>query len=268
MQLYCGDCLDILPQLEPGSIDAVVTDPPYGIGFKYASHDDTPDGYGAWLWQRLLAAESSCTPGSPVFVWQAMLNIRKFHEWFPREFRLFASAKNFVQMRPTPMQYSYDPVIVWWTEGKAWSKGTNSRDFHISNTAGVISNPDNIERGHPCPRPVDAMLLVVDQWAREAGTVCDPFMGSGTTGVAAVQLGRRFIGIEIDPKYFEVARKRIEIEYRRGTPPMYLSERSSGNGINNKNRKSTGLGSMRGYPYLGSSKAVIKNNKTSNSKGD
>ena len=80
--LYLGDCRDVLPTL--GKVDAVVTDPPYGVGLKYASHDDAPDsyegGYGLWLWERLEVAEALLRPGSPVFVWQAGRNLRRFNE--------------------------------------------------------------------------------------------------------------------------------------------------------------------------------------------
>lgn len=207
-RLACGDCLDILPEIE--GVDAVVTDPPYGIGFKYESHDDTLDGYGEWLWTCIELAESACSPGSPVFVWQAMKNCRQFPEWFPREYRVFAAAKNFVQMRPIPMQYSYDPVIVWWTEGEIWSAGTATRDFHIANTAPVIAKPGNIEREHPCPRPLDQVGHIVSQWVRPDSIALDPFMGSGTTGVACARLGRKFVGIEKEPRYFDIACRRIE----------------------------------------------------------
>ena len=212
--LYLGDCLEILSKL--GKIDAVVTDPPFGIRFKYESHDDTPEGYGEWLWSVLAEAEQHCAGGSPIFVWQAMPNVRRFANWFPREWRLFAAAKNFVQMRPTAMQYAYDPVVVWWTPGKVWAAGTRSRDFHVANTAPVIATPENIEKGHPCPRPLDQVWRVIDQWVRPETTCLDPFMGSGTTGVACARLGRKFIGIEIEPKYFDIACKRIEDAYRQG----------------------------------------------------
>lgn len=207
--LYLGDCLEILPTI--GKVDAVVTDPPYGIGFKHESHNDKADGYGEWLWSIILETESHCTSGAPIFVFQAMLNVTKFSKWFPREYRIMAAAKNFVQMRPTAMQYAYDPVVVWWVPGgKPWSSGTNSRDWFVANTAPVISNPNNIEKGHPCPRPKDQMEHIVDQWVRPSTTVIDPFMGSGTTGVACVNLNRKFIGIEIEEKYFDIACKRIE----------------------------------------------------------
>jgi hypothetical protein len=150
--VVCGDCLELMKQLPDGCVDAVITDPPYGIGFKYDAHDDSPDGYGQWLWRVLELAESKCTSGSPCFVWQAMLNVRKFPEWFPRDYRVFAAAKNFVQMRPTAMQYAYDPVIVWWTDGKPWSAGTASRDYHVGNTANTLNRRDG-DAGESSVRP-------------------------------------------------------------------------------------------------------------------
>ena len=212
--LYLGDCLEIMPTLD--KVDAVITDPPYGIGFKYeSSYNDTADGYGEWLWNILSLAEAKCQPLSPIFVFQAMLNVRKFSEWFPRKYRIFAAAKNFVQMRPIAMQYAFDPVVVWWTDGQGrpWSKGTNNRDWFVANTASEISNHDNLEKGHPCPRPLDLMIHIVQQWVRPYSIVLDPFMGSGTTGVACANLGRKFIGIEIEEKYFDIACKRIETAY-------------------------------------------------------
>ena len=211
VRLIHGDCLDILPTLEAGSVDAVVTDPPYGIKFKYATHDDTPDGYGEWLWSVISIAESKCKPGSPIFVWQAMPNVRKFAEWFPRDWRIFAACKNFVQMRPTAMQYAFDPVIVWWTDGDRWSAKTASRDFQVANTNPSMRKPgapDYVE-GHPCPRPLGQVRHIIEQWVRPGGMVLDCYAGSGTTGIACVQTGRSFIGIEIDADYFEIAEQRI-----------------------------------------------------------
>jgi site-specific DNA-methyltransferase (adenine-specific) len=207
--LYLGDCLEYMRTLDAGSVDAVITDPPFGIGFKYATHDDTPEGYGQWLWSVLQEAERLCRPGSPVFVWQAMPNIRKLADWFPREWRLFAACKNFVQMRPTAMQYAFDPVVVWWTEGERYSEGTLSRDWYIGNTANTLNRKAGDAMGHPCARPLDQLTHIVNQWVRPGGTVLDPFMGSGTTGVACVQTGRHFIGCEIDAGYFAIAEKRI-----------------------------------------------------------
>lgn len=218
--------MDILPTLP--KVDAVITDPPYGVGFKYESHDDRPaayiGGYDDWLMRRIEACEALCEPLSPVFVWQSGIHIPLFAQRFPRDWRLFIAAKNFVQMRPTAMQYAFDPVVVWWTpgNGRPWSDGTASRDFHIANTAPVIGQKNNIERGHPCPRPLDQVIHVIGQWVRPGAVAIDPFMGSGTTGVACAQMGRNFIGIEREPKYFEIACKRIEQAYAQGQ--MFVPE--------------------------------------------
>jgi site-specific DNA-methyltransferase (adenine-specific) len=219
--LYLGDCLEILPTLP--KVDAVVTDPPYGIGFsKYESHDDSPENYGKFIWDRVSAAESLCQPSSPVFVWQAQANFKNFSEWFPRDWRILIEARNFVQMRPHVMQYAYQPVLVWWTEGKEkpWRADRDSnfvnRDWFIANSAGAVSDTKSLAKQHPCPRQVDVMEFVIGNWVKPDTTALDIFMGSGTTGVACAQLGRKFIGIEIEPKYFDIACKRIEAAYAQG----------------------------------------------------
>jgi len=209
IKLHLGDCLEYMKSMPDKSVDAVITDPPYGIGFKYSQHDDSPEGYGKWLWSVIELAESKAKDGSPIFIFQSATNIRKFNEWFPREYRIYIAAKNFVQMRPTPMQYSYDPVVVWWKEGDIFAEGTASRDFFVANTSPSSRTGLNDAGGHPCPRPLDQMQRLVEQWVKPEGIILDPFMGSGTTGVAAIQLGRNFIGCEIDPDYFAIAEKRI-----------------------------------------------------------
>lgn len=217
--LYLGDCAEVLHNIK--EVNAIITDPPYGVGFKYEMHDDRPEsydgGYGTWLMSIIESAEKKCSPSSPVFIWQSGTNIHKFAEWFPRKWRLFIAAKNFVQMRPTAMQYAYDPVIVWWTDGneKPWSEKTKSRDFHIANTAPVIGQKNNLERQHPCPRPLDQVTHIVTQWCKPGSLILDLFMGSGTTGVACVSTQRKFIGIEKDPKYFDIACQRIENAQRQ-----------------------------------------------------
>lgn len=221
--LILGDCREVLETV--GQVDAVVTDPPYGVGFKYASHDDRPEaydgGYGVWLWNILERCEASCEPGSPIFVWQAQRHIRLFHEWFPRDWRLFISARNFTQMNRDPMPHAYEPVVVWWTDGDRYlaPAGTGvgvPRDWHVADSAGgLLRNKQSGASGHPCPRQEDAMEFVVGNWTRADGCVMDPFLGSGTTGVACANLGRKFIGIEIEPTYFDIACRRIEAAYRQ-----------------------------------------------------
>uniref|UniRef100_A0A6M3XMG1 Putative methyltransferase n=1 Tax=viral metagenome TaxID=1070528 RepID=A0A6M3XMG1_9ZZZZ len=206
--LYLGDCLEILPTL--GKVDAVVTDPPYGIGFKYENDGDDPEAY-ADLIRGVVGGVSRLVEDGPCLFWQGMLNADKWHKWFPPGFRLFAACKGFVQYRPTPIQYSWDP-IVWW--GNARNKpSVYAKDFHMQSLAPFGAGRERIL--HPCPRPLEQVVYIVGIFTEKRDTILDPFMGSGTTGVACVQLDRKFIGIEIEPKYFDIACKRIETAVAR-----------------------------------------------------
>lgn len=222
--LILGDCREILPLLP--KVDAVVTDPPYGIGFRYATHIDDAEHYPEFLWPRIEAAEERVCDGGPVFVWQAQAWIPRFHELFPRQWRLFIAAKNFVQMRPTVMQHAYEPIVVWWKDGpkQEWGKDFDlvKRDWFVADSARQVLRVGALERQHPCPRQLDACEYIVAIWCKPKGFVLDPFMGSGTTGVACVKLGRKFIGIEIDESYFSIACRRIEDAYKQ--PDLFVEQ--------------------------------------------
>ncbi len=228
--LYLGDCREILPTL--GKVDAVVTDPPYGVGFKYESHIDDAASYPEFIWPIMETCESLVEPGGPIFVWQAQAWMSRFGELFPRPWRVMISARNFTQMNRDAMPHSYEPVVVWWKPGadrylspSGAGIGT-PRDWHIADSAGgLLRNKINGAAEHPCPRQLDAVEFVVGNWVVPGGRVLDPFMGSGTTGVAAIKLGRRFTGIEIEPKYFDIACRRIEEATRQ--PNMFIEKASS-----------------------------------------
>lgn len=196
-----GDALDLLPTLPAG---ALVTDPPYGIGWTRGTWRDDVKAYPDLM--RWLAGEGARL-GGWCFIFQAMPNCHLWHEWFPQGWRIFAACKNFAQIRPTGVWHSWDPVVFW---NSGPNSGPNSghinRDYHVGNVAGVFRE----ESGHPCPRPVDTMFHIAQLAAARGGLIIDPFAGSGTTGVAAIRTGRRFIGIEIDPAYADIARDRCE----------------------------------------------------------
>jgi hypothetical protein len=80
----------------------------------------------------------------------------------------------------------------------------------------LASNALSEKNGHPCPKPIEWMVWLVSLVTRTGETVLDPFMGSGTTGIACIRTGRKFIGIEKDAKYFEIAKERIKKELRQG----------------------------------------------------
>lgn len=206
--LYHGDAREVLPTLTG---DALITDPPYGIGWGRATWPDDPDAYPE-LMRWLVTEAARGVPDGWCLVFQAMKNVARFHEWFPEGWRLFAAAKNFAQMRPTEVQYAWDPVVFWRNgpkrSGHRKNAGIVTRDYHVGNVAGMFRK----KVGHPAPRPLDTMQhLVLLATTPERPMVIDPFAGSGTTLLAARNVGRRAIGIEIDERYCEAAARRLEV---------------------------------------------------------
>lgn len=201
--LYHGDCREVLPTLTG---DAIVTDPPYGIGWSRATWEDGPEAYPALMgW---LVAESQRI-GGWCFVFQAMLNCARWHEWWPPGWRIFAACKNFAQIRPTGVWHSWDPVIFWHSGPNSGpNSGHVNRDYHVGNVAGVFRE----KAEHPTPRPLDTMQHIVQLAAASGQIILDPFAGSGTTLIAAKSVGRKAIGVEIEERYCEIAADRLRQE--------------------------------------------------------
>ncbi|KAA0214972.1 MAG: site-specific DNA-methyltransferase [Cyanobacteria bacterium CYA] len=199
--LYRADCFDVLPTLS--RIGAVVTDPPYGIGFRYRTYDDAPEKYDS-LMRRLVPQLVRITGDGPCFVWQSPLKAELWHRYFPTGYRIIAACKLLSPQHARQLCLSWDPVIFW--SGRSLLKDELPRDWHVSNL-----QPWDGYRGEnpvPCPRPLAQVRYFCD--SIRADSILDPFMGSGTTGVATILAGKRFVGIERDPVYFEYACKRIE----------------------------------------------------------
>jgi site-specific DNA-methyltransferase (adenine-specific) len=200
-----GDCLDALRALPDASVDAVVTDPPYGVGLKYKSFDDTREAIAAlarqWLPEaRRVAKIVAFTPG-------------KGNEWLYPEptWQLGWAMKTGSVMCRWGFQ-CYHPILVYGKDPYL-ANGLGGRpDTLFLNTA-KASVPKNI---HPCAKPLEVMAWLLDRVdPTKHATICDPFCGSGTTGVACVASGRNFIGIEREAEYVEIARARIAEADRR-----------------------------------------------------
>ncbi|MBK9119748.1 MAG: hypothetical protein IPM18_09140 [Phycisphaerales bacterium] len=151
---------------------------------------------------RLVPELVRITAGGPCFVWQSPLTAERWHRYFPKGYRIIAACKVYPESGRQRC-LSWDPVIFW--SGKSLLKEELPRDWHVSDlTPWDGYTGDNPV---PCPRPLGQVRYFCD--SLRADCIFDPFMGSGTTGVAAVLAGKRFVGIERDPVYFEYARKRI-----------------------------------------------------------
>jgi len=217
--LLCGDSTrreDVERVMGGERAGACITDPPYNVGFGYEGEykgkdDKSPKDYGEFLNTVLVNAETFTTPAAPFFIWQGQLNVAYFSTWFAgRDWRLFAACKNFIQCRPTWLQFAWDPVVCW-TNGKSKAKkNVGVRDWHIAETSITKPTQDRIISGlHPCPRPLDTVCFILDGHTEAGGIVLDPFAGSGTTIIACQNLGRKCRAIEIAPGYVAVTLERL-----------------------------------------------------------
>ncbi len=204
--LYLGDCLEVMPTL--GRVDAVVTDPPFGMCFvsshrkedtkhRAIANDQTAD---MLIW----AANMEATHSKYVFCrWDNLTDVPK-----PRS--LITWVKNNHSMGDLDHEHGRKTEVCLFYPGE-------NHHFPKYRPNDVIYADRTGNNFHPTEKPVELIKQIVD-WT--AGTVFDPFMGSGTTGVACVKLGRKFIGIELDEKYFDIACKRIEEAYKQ--PDMFI----------------------------------------------
>lgn len=206
--IYHGDCREVLPNI--GLVDHVLTDPPYGIGYeKYLSHNDDPEPYGGFIWSVIESAEHITAPSGSVTVFQSVDTARRWADWFPRDWQIIALPKSFTQMGREFLARGCD-FALWWpladhpTNPQKWQP-IPSRNWYVSRqVANTANRPD-----HPCPRGIDTMKYLVSVMCAPDSLVLDCFSGSGTTLLAAKELGRRAIGIEIEERYCEIAAKRL-----------------------------------------------------------
>lgn len=206
--LYLGDCREVLPTLS--RVDAVVTDPPYGIGFPYHGYDDTREN--------LLALVEAVMPALRQKARRVVITpgLSNLHD-YPKPDWIASWTWETTATYGVLGYNQWQPILFYGEELEGFGNvnGVIKSDrVHFSGGSAQISR-DTDGQGHTCPKPLKFVERLVCRFSLEAETILDPFMGSGTTGVAAVQLGRNFIGIEAEPRYFDIARKRIAAATRQ-----------------------------------------------------
>lgn len=184
--LFQGNCLEYMRSMPDKSVDAVITDPPYGIDIASNPFRQRFIEKG---WDKFPASEQSISE-----------LIRVSHNqiiWGGNYFGLRPSRCFLIWDKVQPEDFSSAMVEMAWT---SFDKPAKLFRRHVV----------SYEKFHPTTKPTELMTWCIANYTDVDALIFDPFMGSGTTGVACMQLGRKFIGCEIDPGYFEIANKRIE----------------------------------------------------------
>jgi len=200
--IYNADCLEIMKKMISKSIDCIITDPPYGI-----NADGGVGGFGASATDKhYQAGWDSQAPCQEYFT--EMLRVAK---------KLFIFGGNFFADK-LPIGKHW---IVWDKKGEikfrnpfgdaelVWTNiNRNSIKKYVLIQQGFISRER--ERFHPTQKPTQLLRSILADYTTDGEVILDPFMGSGSTGVACAEIGREFIGIEREKIYFDIAKKRLE----------------------------------------------------------
>lgn len=230
-ELWCGDSLQVLQQLQQGSVDAVITDPPYSSGgafrgdraqptkTKYLQSDsanlqrthdfggDNRDQRSFHFWSALWASAALAVakPGAVVMVFSDWRQLPVSTDYVQAGGWVWRGVVPWTKRNPRPQLGRFAAqceYVIWGSAGPM----PTSRD--VAALPGFYDFHTPPDRQHVTQKPLELMTAMM-ALAAPGGLVLDPFMGSGTTGVAALQTGRRFVGIEQNPKYFDIACERV-----------------------------------------------------------
>lgn len=225
--LHNNDCLEYMKKIPDNSIDLILTDPPYNIS-QYSTGNIVLPGREALnndiaKWDEvdlnpldfLFDFKRIIKPNGNIFIFTSYNLIGKWHEVFDKEFDTF---QYFIwhKTNPAPKIYkngflnSCEMIICLWNKGHKWNF-TKQNEMHNFFESPICMRPERLsEPKHPAQKPVKLLKHIINIASNPNDIVFDPFMGVGSTGIAALQLGRLFVGCEIDKIYFKAAKNRIE----------------------------------------------------------
>lgn len=226
INLMNGDCFELMKDIPDRSIDLILTDPPYNIAnystgninFKWRSNinNDLEE------WDRKILSPSMLIndfkrilkPGGNIFIFCSYNLLGEYHKVFDPEYDTFQFMV-WHKTNPTPnirkssFLNSCELIICCWNKGHTWNF-TKQNEMHNFIESPICMGNERIKNPrHPAQKPLKILEHIIKIASNKGDTVCDMFSGVGSTGVAAINLKRNFVGIELDTNYFEAGKKRI-----------------------------------------------------------
>lgn len=229
IKLKQGDCLELMKDIPDNSVDLIVTDCPYHIvsdGCTNIPRKDEPSG----IFNRRNTFTQANAKSGKLFDY----NDIEFKEWLPDFYRILKpnshcyimiNARNLkkLQQECENVGFKFQQLLVW-DKGNATPnryylnacefilmlRKENAKNINNMGTKNILQIKNIRGKTHPTEKPVDLLKVLIENSTNENDIVVDPFMGTGSCGIACKRLNRNFIGIELDEKYFEIAKRRIE----------------------------------------------------------
>ena len=224
IKLLQGDCLDLMKDIPAGSVDAIITDPPYNISRDNNFHTMGRAGidFGEWdkgfnLTKWIDVAQPVLKKGGNIVIFNDWKNLSYIVESLEsNDFvvkDLIRWKKTNAMPRNRDRRFITDYEVAIWAvkKGGKWAFNRLSDTYEIPEiTGGLTPKSEKLNGGHSTQKPVYLMKWLLERLTDDDDAILDPFMGSGTTGVACKNLNRKFIGIELDEDYYDIATNRIE----------------------------------------------------------
>lgn len=225
--LFSGDCFERMKEIPDASVDLILCDPPYNLAkystgnMKFDWRAEINNDVAKWDEEPLNPADlvqefkRVLAPAGNIFIFCSYNLLGKFHEAFDPEFDTFQfmvwhKTNPIPNIRKSSFLNSCELIVCLWNKGHTWNF-TKQNEMHNFIESPICMGAERLkEPKHPTQKPLKVLKHIINIASRENDIVLDMFMGVGSTGVAALELNRRFIGIELDPVYYEAARKRIE----------------------------------------------------------
>jgi len=264
-ELILGDSSACIKQIPDHSIDLILTDPPYNLGrystgnIKMSWRKDFNNDVAEWDTTIFDPAEwldefrRVLKPTGTIFAFTSYNLLGQWHQAFDPvfdtfQFMVWHKTNPPPKLRRAGFLNSCELIICAWDKGHTWNF-TKQKEMHNFIESPICMGKERVKDPvHPTQKPVKVLSHLIKLATNPGDLVLDPFMGVGSTGVAALKLGRRFIGIEIDPLYFKAATKRIE--ELTSAPSLFTLEAESIQRVSGEDEKFRAQGPEELMPLL------------------